>query len=188
MSEGMRTTVTIPAFNADATLRQAVESALAQTVEALEVLVVDDGSRTPAVEILADLRDERLRILRHDRNRGLSAARNTALAAVRTPLLSQLDADDAWDAGYLEAVGPCFEDPDVGVTYTDARVIRADGTIEPYLTSGDAHPIDSFPELARRNPIAALTATLRTDAVRSVGGYARWLWGCFLYTSPSPRD
>jgi len=88
-----------------------------------------------------------------------------------------LDPDHEPSPYLLERVLGYFEDPSVGVTYTDARVIRADGTIEPYLTSGDAHPIDSFPELARRNPIAALTATLRTDAVRSVGGYARWLWG-----------
>jgi glycosyltransferase involved in cell wall biosynthesis len=171
------TTVTMPAYNADDTLVAAVQSALAQTLGDLEVLVVDDGSKRPAADVLAGVHDPRLRIVRHDRNRGLSAARNTAVAHVRTPYLSQLDADDLWEPGYLEAVLPCFADSAVGLTYTDARVLRADGTLTPYLTSHLSHPIDRFPELARRNPIAALTVTARTAAVRDVGGYAAWLWG-----------
>jgi glycosyltransferase involved in cell wall biosynthesis len=177
MSGARRTTVTIPAHDAEATIAEAVESALGQTVEDFELLVVDDGSTVPVADVLADLHDERVRIVRHERNRGLSAARNTALAAVRTPLISQLDADDLWEAGYLEAVLPRFEDPGIGLTYTDAIIVHADGRREPYLTSHLSHPIDRFPELAARNPVAALTATMRTDAVRAVGGYAGWLWG-----------
>jgi glycosyltransferase involved in cell wall biosynthesis len=173
----VRTTVTIPAYNAEATLREAVESALAQTVPDLEVLVVDDGSRLPAADVLAEVSDERLRVVRHEENRGLSAARNRALAEARTPLISQLDADDLWEPGYLEAVVPLFERPEVGLVYTDARILYADGTLAPYLTSHLDHPVDSFPELSRINPIAALTATIRTEATRAVGGYASWLWG-----------
>ena len=116
----MKTTVTIPAYNAEATLREAVESALGQTAGDLEVLVVDDGSRVPVADVLAEVSDERLRVVRFEHNRGLSAARNHALAEVRTPLLSQLDADDLWEPGYLEAVLPRFDDPDVGLVYTDA--------------------------------------------------------------------
>ena len=177
----MKTTVTVPAYNAEGTLREAVDSALAQTVGELEVLVVDDGSRVPAEDVLAGLGDERLRVVRHERNQGLAAARNTAVAQVRTPLMSQLDADDLWEPGYLAAVLPCFEDPQVGLAYTDARILYADGRLEPYLTSHLDHPVDAFPALAERNPIAALTATMRTEAVRDVGGYARWLWGAQDY-------
>jgi glycosyltransferase involved in cell wall biosynthesis len=175
------TTVTVPAYNAEDTLRDAVESALAQTVADLEVLVVDDGSRIPAANVLGDLRDRRLRIVRHERNVGLGPARNTAVAEVRTPLMSQLDADDLWEPEYLESVMPAFEDPGVGLTYTDARILYEDGSLEPYLTSHLDHPIDRFPALAEQNPIAALTVTMRTEAVRAVGGYANWLWGAQDY-------
>lgn len=177
----MLTTVTVPAYNAEDTLRASVESALAQTVGDLQVLVVDDGSAIPAAEVLAEVRDPRLRIVRHDRNMGLGPARNTAVAEVTTPLMSQLDADDLWEPEYLQSVLPSFDDPAVGLTYTDAWILRADGRLEPYLTSHLAHPIDRFPELAQRNPIAALTVTMRTGAVRGVGGYANWLWGAQDY-------
>jgi glycosyltransferase involved in cell wall biosynthesis len=171
------TTVTIPAWNAEDTLREAVASALAQTVGDLEVLVVDDGSRIPAAEVLADIDDPRLRVVRHETNRGLSAARNTAIAEVHTPLFSQLDADDLWEPEYLESVLPLFGDPEVGLAYTDAVIFHADGREQPYLTSHLDHPVDTFPALTQINPIAALTVTARTDAVRAVGGYSTRLWG-----------
>src|SRR5689334_2967553 len=112
----------MPAYNAHATVRESVESALAQTVPDLEVIVVDDASDPPIVEALTGVRDERLRVIRHERNRKAPAARNTALRAARAPLVSQLDADDTWEPDYLENVLPRFDDPAIGLTYTNAYV------------------------------------------------------------------
>jgi acetyltransferase-like isoleucine patch superfamily enzyme len=63
------TSVLMPAFNSERTIRASVESVLQQTEERLELIVVDDGSAIPAAAVLADLHDPRLRILRHSRNR-----------------------------------------------------------------------------------------------------------------------
>ena len=41
--------------------------------------------------------------------------------------------------------------------------------------------MDQFPKIAEQNPVPALTATMRADAVRAVGGYAEWLWVCDDY-------
>src|SRR3954449_8932110 len=106
-----RTSVLMPAYRANATIRESVESALAQTVGDLEVIVVDDGSPEPVTDVVGDIRDPRLRIIRHDRNRRAPAARNTALRAAQASLVSQLDADDLWEPDYLEHVLPHFEDP-----------------------------------------------------------------------------
>jgi cellulose synthase/poly-beta-1,6-N-acetylglucosamine synthase-like glycosyltransferase len=169
----------MPAYNAHETIRESVESALAQTVEDIEVIVVDDGSDPPIREALLDVRDPRLRVLRHPRNRNSPAARNTALAAVRSPFVSQLDADDLWEPDYLESVLPCFDDPAVGLTYTNARVIG--GPVEVTISEPSVHPMDRFPKIAEQNPMASVTVTMRTDAVRDVGGYAEWLWVCDDY-------
>src|SRR4051794_19449751 len=64
-----RTFLGMAAYPAEATLAASVESARGQTVEDLEVVVVDDGSPVPMAEALAHIRDDRLRIIRHDRNR-----------------------------------------------------------------------------------------------------------------------
>ena len=165
----------MPAYNAEATLRESVASVLAQTVGELELVVVDDASAVPVSEVLAGVRDARLRILRHRRNRGVSAARNTALAAARTPFVSQLDADDVWEPDYLESVLPRFREPAVGLVYANA--VTTSPHIPTCIRDTSGHPVDRFPELAVDNPIPALTVTMRTEAVRAVGGYARWIWG-----------
>jgi glycosyltransferase involved in cell wall biosynthesis len=175
----------MPAYNAETTLGASVASALAQTVENIEVIVVDDGSRIPASEVLADVRDPRLRMLRHERNRGVSCARNTALAAARAPLVSQLDADDLWEPTYIESVVPLLENPLVGLAYTNARIVRDSHSgatylphrahIDVWVTEPERHPIDRFPEICEWCPICSPTVTARTEAVRALGGYVEWL-------------
>jgi glycosyltransferase involved in cell wall biosynthesis len=165
----------MPAYNSHGTIRESVESALAQTVGELEVIVVDDGSDPPIADALSDVTDDRLRVLRHPLNRGAPAARNTALTAARSPFVSHLDSDDLWEPDYLEAVLPCFDDPEVGLTYTNATLIGHPEGREASIEVASVHPMDSFPKLAEQNPIPSTTATIRTDAVRGVGGYAEWL-------------
>ena len=183
----MKTSVLVPAFNGQGTIRQAVESALAQTVSDLEVIVVDDGSELPVAASLSSVRDSRLRVISHDRNRGAAAARQTGLRAARAPLISHLDADDTWQRDYLEAVLPPFEDPAVGVVYTNATLVGHPlGWTDymrdlPYMPDPPAHPIDTFPRITDQDPIPLLTATARTHAVEGVGGYPRWLRFCEDY-------
>jgi colanic acid/amylovoran biosynthesis protein len=177
-----RTSVLMAAYNAEATLRESVASVLAQSVGELELVVVDDGSRVPVAEVLDDLRaDPRLRIVRHARNRGLSAARNTALAAARAPLVSQLDADDLWEPDYLESILPCFDDPAVGLAYSNALILGHPGGHTDYIGDPSVHPMYEFPKIAEQCPVPCPTATMRTAAVRGVGGYARWLRQCEDY-------
>ena len=183
----MKTSVLVPAFNSEGTVRQAVESALSQSVGDLEVIVVDDGSALPVAASLSTVRDSRLRVISHDRNRGAAAARQTALRAARAPLISHLDADDTWQRDYLEAVLAHFEDPAVGLVYTNATLVgHPHGWTDylrdlPYMPDPSEHPIDTFPRIADQDPIPVLTATARTQAVKAVGGYPRWLRLCEDY-------
>src|SRR5436305_13450001 len=69
--------VVIPSYNNARLLRQAVESALNQTVRPLEVIVVDDGSSDDTDRVLAPL-IARIRLVRQE-NAGVSAARNVGI-------------------------------------------------------------------------------------------------------------
>jgi glycosyltransferase involved in cell wall biosynthesis len=148
-----RTSVLMPALDAEATIVEAVESVLAQTVGELELIVIDDGSRVPVAEALAGVRDERLRIVCRRRNGGIARARNSGLRFARSPLVSQLDADDLWEPDYLESVLGCFEDPDVGLAYANATILHHPDGHEDYIGDPSIHPRDRFPELAEANPI-----------------------------------
>src|SRR5437763_4116219 len=168
----------IPAYRAGHTVRAAVESALAQTLAQLEVIVVDDCSPERVAGALEGVDDPRLRVIRRPRNRGTGTARNAALRAARSELVSQLDADDLWDPRYLERVRPRFEDPRVGLVYTNARLIGHPEGRELMYADADGHPF-GLEELYRWNDIIAPTVTLRREALLRVGGYpGSWLTRC----------
>jgi glycosyltransferase involved in cell wall biosynthesis len=170
------TTVLMPAYRSEATIRESVQSVLAQTDPRVELVVADDASPRPVAEVLGDIDDPRLTVVRHERNRGSYAARNTALALARTPLVSQLDPDDTWEPEYLESIAPCFDDPAVGLAYSNAHIAGHPAGQDDYIGDPSVHPMDTFPKFAEQCPVPSLTATFRTSALRGVGGYPRWLY------------
>jgi glycosyltransferase involved in cell wall biosynthesis len=176
-----RTTVMMPAYQSNATIRESVESVIAQTIEDWELIVVDDHSPESTADALADVDDPRIGIVRHTRNRNTSGARNTALGAARAPLVSQLDADDLWEPDYLESILPCFRDPRIGLAYSNTRIIGHPAGHHDYIGDPSVHPMDTFPKFAEQCPVPAPTATIRTEAARRVGGYAEWIWSATDY-------
>lgn len=79
-------------------LRTAVETALDEDSCRLELVVVDDGSPEPVAPLLADLVDDRVRVVRVPHG-GVSRARNAGIAAARGEFLRFVDADDALAPG-----------------------------------------------------------------------------------------
>ena len=95
--EGSLVSVVIPVRNGERFINETLASALAQTYEPLEVVVVDDGStdRTAVVVEAAALRDNRIRLFRTQRF-GVASARNFGISQARGGLIAPLDADDLW--------------------------------------------------------------------------------------------
>jgi len=118
--------VVVPVFNGARYLRRAVASAVAQTVPAAEILVIDDGSTDGCGGLVADCPG--VRVVAHAANRGLSAARNTGITAARTGVVALLDSDDAWDADKMARQLPAFAArPDVAVVFCDFRAVNVEG-------------------------------------------------------------
>lgn len=85
--------VLIPCFNAAATIRQTLESALAQTWPNVEIILVDDGSSDGTAEIAKAMECERLRVVLQE-NQGACAARNRGMELAKGEFVQFLDADD----------------------------------------------------------------------------------------------
>src|SRR5260221_13860612 len=86
--------VIIPAYNAQATLDETLNSVRSQTHRNLEIVVVDDGS-TDDTAIVAQRHsavDSRVHIIRQD-NAGVAAARNAGIAATSGRYVAPIDAD-----------------------------------------------------------------------------------------------
>jgi glycosyltransferase involved in cell wall biosynthesis len=84
--------VIIPAYNRDRYLAEAIESVLAQTYPAIDLIVVDDGSSDRTAEVA-----QRYALTYHFQpNGGISAARNVGIALATGEFLAFLDSDDIW--------------------------------------------------------------------------------------------
>lgn len=106
-----RISVIIPAFDAENFIQAALESALAQTLRDIEIIVVDDVSRDRTAAIVAAVaeRDDRVRLIRQERNGGPSVARNAGIAAASGEWIALLDADDAYEPDRLERMIACAD-------------------------------------------------------------------------------
>lgn len=102
--------VIIPVYNVSAYLARALASVCGQTYEALEILLVDDGSTDGSGQICDEWagRDGRIRVI-HRENGGVSAARNTGLRAARGSLIAFADADDWLEPGMYAALAALLE-------------------------------------------------------------------------------
>lgn len=95
-ASGALVTVVIPTAGRPRLAVPAVESALAQTVRDLEVIVVLDGPDRATATALEAIGDPRLRLLQRPQRGGAGAARNSGVRAASTRWIAFLDDDDLW--------------------------------------------------------------------------------------------
>ena len=89
--------VIIPVHNGETHLRECLDSVLAQTLESIEIIVVNDASSDGTAVILdqyVQMGDGRVRVLTQQTNQGVSAARNRGIDAARGAFVAFVDADD----------------------------------------------------------------------------------------------
>src|SRR6185369_16054412 len=100
------------AWNAEGSIRRALDSVLAEHDLDLECVVVDDGSTDGTARIVAEVAvaDPRVVLVALPHNGGVSAARNRGLEAVRGEWLTLLDADDRFLPGGLSRLHAASRD------------------------------------------------------------------------------
>ncbi len=101
---GYRTTVIIPAYNAEFYLARTVKSVLEQTDKDFQLIIIDDGSRDRTFEVAEGLAklDNRILVMRQE-NGGVSSARNRGISLMdpESKYTAFLDADDMWSPEFL---------------------------------------------------------------------------------------
>ncbi len=135
--------VVVPAYNAERWLGKTLLSACSQSLQDIEILVVDDGSidGTAAVAESFIRRDPRVRLIRRE-NGGVGAARNTGIAAAKGRYIAPLDADDIWHPLKLESQVECMESggEDMGFSYCWSEKIDLESNVIamsfPFETEG----------------------------------------------------
>lgn len=119
----MKVSVIINCHNAAEFLEQALDSALSQTYENIEVIVFDNYSSDGTGDLVGQYQDERVKYFRRDTFLSLGQARNEALLRAEGHLIAFLDSDDIWMPTKLELQVPLFTE-DVGLVYTTAEIVH----------------------------------------------------------------
>jgi glycosyltransferase involved in cell wall biosynthesis len=181
--------VVIPVYNRFDLLTAVVDSILAQTLPVLEVILVDDGSIDNTPELLPRHVQEtpswrdRVQYI-YQENQGQSAALNTGIARARGEWLAISSNDDLWLPQKLERQFQVLEQyDDCGLCFTDAWFMNT-----PHMKSltlfefagrqfpGESGKVeDAVRLLLHHQPVWCQTTVVKTDIVRSIGGFDREL-------------
>jgi glycosyltransferase involved in cell wall biosynthesis len=160
----VRAAIIIPCYNYGRFLPAAIESALAQTRAADEIIVVDDGSTDDSLKVAQSygVRDG-VRVLAC-RHAGAASAKAAGIAASTADCFTVLDADDCLAPTYLEKTIPILQsNPEVALVYTAVTRFGATEGFEPVRPFSRAR-------LMGANYIHG-TALTRRAAYDRAGGY-----------------
>lgn len=162
--------VIIPAYNGAHFVDRAIQSALSQTYERIEVVLVNDGS-TDDTGLVADRiskLDSRVRVV-HKENGGLSSARNAGILAAQGEYLMFLDVDDVIAPTKLETqVRALNADATKTLVYSQYEILYEDSGRTVQTARGEA-PLPFRELLAYRNWFGVMVPLLRRSLVDAVG-------------------
>jgi glycosyltransferase involved in cell wall biosynthesis len=123
LNDGTLVSVVMPAYNAQETIGEAITSVLTQTMDSLELIVVDDASTDATNEIVTAMMeaDPRLSIYRNEKNSRQGPIewepRNDGLKYATGQFIAYLDADNAWKTNFLAEM--------TGIIQSDASCMLA---------------------------------------------------------------
>jgi len=93
--------IIIPCYNSEIYIKDTIESIINQSVENIEIIVVNDGSTDKSVQIIESIEDTRIKIINQE-NKGVSAARNNGFSVSKGDFVIFFDADDIMSDGFIE--------------------------------------------------------------------------------------
>jgi glycosyltransferase involved in cell wall biosynthesis len=136
--------VCIPTFNRGRYIETALNSAIGQTYDRLEIIVLDDASTDDTVDLVKAYDDSRIRLHINPRRLGQNANRNRALSIASGELIKFLDSDDRLDSECVAKMADIFaDDPTVGLVFSRRRIALEgprNGTSQEWLANyGELH-------------------------------------------------
>lgn len=161
--------IVMPAYNAAKTIRESIESILAQTVDDWELIVIDDGSTDCTPQILTEFAamDNRVVFLQNEKNSGASFTRNRAVSLAKGEWIAFLDSDDIWRKDKLaKQLALARLHPDMVVCYTASSFINDEG--QPY---GYVMPVVeklTYKQLLRKNLMSCSSVMIRAQIMKTI--------------------
>ena len=166
-------TAIVPVYRGERTLGQALSSLLAQDIDGLEVIVIDDGSPDRSADIAITMQEAtkgRLTVLRQS-NCGLAATLNRGIGLARGKYIARQDQDDIVLAGrFVKQLAYLEANPDVAMVGTWAQIYADDTPTQRYHRHPPSNEVLQL-ELLFDNPFVHSSVMIRADVLREMGGY-----------------
>ena len=126
-----RVSIIMPAYNASVFLERAVGSVVSQTFSDWELIIIDDGSTDGTAKLADDLAasDGRIQVI-HQKNSGVSSARNKGISSALGEYIAFLDADDAYEPEFLDALLGVLNDNNADCAACSHLRVYPDGRTE----------------------------------------------------------
>tara|TARA_B110000902_G_scaffold124295_1_gene145111 strand:+ start:17120 stop:18487 length:1368 start_codon:yes stop_codon:yes gene_type:complete len=161
-------TVYITNYNYEKYIEKAIDSVLNQSIDNLELIIIDDGSTDNSKEIIESYRDRDNISIIYQQNKGLNATNNVALHASNGKYIMRLDADDYLEKNALELLSNKLEsDSELGLVFPNYFLISKDDRI---ISEEIRHDFDQEVQLFDQAAHGACTM-IRSDFLKQVGGY-----------------
>ncbi|MFW2382611.1 MAG: glycosyltransferase family 2 protein, partial [Acidimicrobiales bacterium] len=126
--EAPAVSVLLPTFERPDLLRVALESALAQELGSIEILIGDNSDSDSSASLVAEYEDPRIIYHRNEEQLGPQANWLHLADQARSPLVASLHDDDFWDPAFLSTVvPPMLEDESIAMTFTDFWIVDESG-------------------------------------------------------------
>ncbi len=188
MNQPLVTIITLT-YKHEAFIGECIESALAQTYDNWELIIVDDCSPDRTMEVIARYRDPRIRVVQKKERggpAGLHVSYNTALSMAKGELIAVLEGDDYWPPDKLAIQVPYHQDPAITLSWGRCILRVGDRLIEDRIPTPKKPCIDypNLNDLLQQNIIRSLTVIVRKDALQKIGGFWQPL-GSFVVDYPT---
>lgn len=168
--------VIIPTFNNDATIVQAIQSAINQTFIDCEIIVVDDGSTDSTRSLVTPFIDTGKIIYLYQKNAGSGAARNAGINSARGEYVAFLDADDYWHPEKIAKQVTIFiQNQNAIVCSTEAVTVDELEHINPIYRTAIDRPRTGWVlcHFIFHNIVTLSSAMVKTSVLREIGGFVK---------------
>lgn len=163
-----KVSVIVNCFNGEKYLRESINSVYNQTCTDWEIILWDNASTDLSPEIAKEY-DERLRYFRGEKTIPLYSARNKALEQARGGFIAFLDCDDLWMPDKLEKQIPLFDDPEVGLVFSDAIYFNENGKTKRLYATMPYHTGLCFSVLLSNYFLCLQTVVIRRKILSTEG-------------------
>jgi len=172
MNKIPRLSVVLPAYNAEKTIRRAIESILNQTFKDFELIVINDGSIDRTAEIISSYTDKRINFVNLDKNEGLVSALNRGLKLSRGEFIARQDADDESLLNrFTRQLNVIESDEELGVVGAATLLRTETGRVVGSYKYPDDSTLAEWQAIFK-TPVAHSTVMLRKSIIEAAGAYS----------------